>query len=139
MFELFSRTNPYHGEDADLVLEQICDRTINKRPVMPPACPLKMEDLFQQCVQWDPVRRPTAEAIDLLLRVEGSVKERVFRLEKLNRELAEANAKIASASASQLQHFACMSVRAETDDAVLSLWSELSVVLTLCDLFLTLA
>ena len=90
------------------MLEQICDRTVNKRPVMPVSCPLKMNDLFQECTRWDPMQRPSAEAIDLLLRVEGSVKERVFRLESLNQELAEANAKIASASAMQLQHFACM-------------------------------
>ena len=109
MYEIFSRQSPYEGEDSELVLEQICDRTVNKRPVMPINCPLKMNDLFQDCVRWDPLQRPSAEAIDLLMRVEGSVKERVFRLENLNRDLAEANAKIASASAMQLQHFACMS------------------------------
>ena len=76
---------------------------------MPVNCPLKMSELFAECVKWGPAERPTAEAIDLLLRVEGSVKERIFRLENLDRDLAEANAKIESASAMQLQHFACMS------------------------------
>lgn len=110
MFEIFSGKNPYEEElDTELVLEQICDRTINRRPTMPLSCPLKMVDLYEECLKWDPTARPTAEAIDLLLRVEGSVKERVFRLEKLNRELGEANAKIETASAMQLQHFACMS------------------------------
>eukprot|EP00977_Amphora_coffeiformis_P013940 scaffold3806_cov169-Amphora_coffeaeformis.AAC.16 len=109
MFEIFARSNPYDGEDADVVLEQICDVSINRRPVMPVNCPLKMCELFAECVKWDPAERPTAEAIDLLLRVEGSVKERIFRLENLNRDLAEANAKIETASAMQLQHFACMS------------------------------
>jgi guanylate cyclase len=104
MFEIFSRSNPYINErDPDIVLSQICDHGVNKRPTLPDSCPLKMVDLFEECVKWDPTARPTAEAIDLLLRVEGSVTERVYRLEALNRELAEANAKIASASAMQLE------------------------------------
>jgi serine/threonine protein kinase len=111
MFELFARLNPYEneGEDADRIIDQICNRSINMRPILPSTCSTKMQDLYRDCTDWDPAKRPTAEAADLLLRVEFSVKERVFTLEKLNRELAEANAKIASASAMQLQHFACMS------------------------------
>ena len=109
MFEIFARSNPYDGEDADETLEQICDRSINKRPILPVNCPIKICEMFAECVKWDPDERPTAEAIDLLLRVEGSVKERIFRLENLNRDLAQANSKIETASAMQLQHFACMS------------------------------
>ena len=61
------------------------------------------------CLFHNPDQRPKSEQLDVLLKVELKVKERTSRLEGLNRELEEANQKIASASAMQLQHFACMS------------------------------
>lgn len=64
---------------------------------------------MSDCFEHDPLLRPTAEQLDLALKVELKVKERTSRLEALNRELEKANQKIASASAMQLQHFACMS------------------------------
>ena len=64
---------------------------------------------MKNCLRHSPDQRPKSEQLDMMLKVELKVKERTSRLEGLNRELEEANQKIASASAMQLQHFACMS------------------------------
>ena len=84
------------------VLRAICDRKINKRPPVPPGCSFKVAELMKDCTHANPHKRPTAEQVDLALRVEGSVKERTSKLEQLNRELEEANKKIAMASSMQL-------------------------------------
>ncbi|KAG7340885.1 multi-sensor hybrid histidine kinase [Nitzschia inconspicua] len=109
LWEVYSRDNPFSGENHLDVLKQVCDPVIQKRPVIPRNCSYKIGELYMNCVAHDPKKRPTAEHIDLLLRVEGSVKERTNRLEQLNRELEEANQKIAESQRMQLEHFACMS------------------------------
>ncbi|KAG7373606.1 signal transduction histidine kinase [Nitzschia inconspicua] len=109
LWEVYSRDNPFSGENHSDVLKQVCDPVIQKRPVISRNCSYKMRELYMNCVAHDPKKRPTAEHIDLLLRVEGSVKERTNRLEQLNRELEEANQKIAESQRMQLEHFACMS------------------------------
>ena len=102
IYEVFSRENPYHGESHMEVLRAICDRKINKRPPVPPGCSFKVAELMKECTHANPSKRPTAEQVDLALRVEGSVKERTSKLEQLNKELEEANKKIAMASSMQL-------------------------------------
>lgn len=109
IYEMFSRENPYEGENHIEVLRAICDPRVNKRPPAPPGCSFKVADLMKECVHANPNKRPAAELIDVQLRVEGSVKERTSKLEQLNKELEEANKKIAIASSMQLEHFACMS------------------------------
>ena len=109
VYEIYSRKVPYEGEDHDKVISLICDPEVNKRPPVPQSCPPKMAKLMKDCLDANPSLRPSAEQLDLNLRVEQKVKERTCRLEALNGELAEANKKIAAASAMQLQHFACMS------------------------------
>jgi serine/threonine protein kinase/ABC-type phosphate/phosphonate transport system substrate-binding protein len=102
MFEIFSRADPYSGENHVEVLSGVCDPHIRKRPVMPPNCSYKTNELYRSCVAHNPCKRPTAESVDLCLRVEGSVKERTTRLE-------QANKKIEEAQKMQLEHIACMS------------------------------
>lgn len=102
IYEMFSRENPYEGECYNDVLRLVCDRKVNKRPSVPDTCPVRIAELMKDCVAAKPSARPTAEQLDLALRVEGSVKERVNKLEQLNKELAEANKKIAMASSMQL-------------------------------------
>lgn len=109
LYEVFSGQNPYEGENYAEVLKQICDPKVNKRPPIPDNCSIKIGELMKDCVSATPHFRPTAEHIDLTLRVEGSVKERVCKLEKLNNDLAVANTRIEEASKMQLEHFACMS------------------------------
>lgn len=109
LYEVYSGKIPYEREDPDEVIRQVCDPVIDKRPPTPKQCPPKAAKLMKDCLQRNPCSRPTSEQIDLQVRVEVTVNERTSKLEALNRELAEANSKIASASTLQLQHFACMS------------------------------
>ena len=109
LYEVYAQEDPYPGEDTDEVLRQVCDPTIDKRPPIPDAAPARLAELMKECIVRDPSKRPTAEQVDLLLRVEENVLERTNRLETLNKNLAQANEKIASASAMQLEHFASMS------------------------------
>jgi len=102
IYEIYSRKDPYEGEDYPEVLRQICDPRINKRPPVPENCSIKLAEMMNECLAAKPAARPTAAQIDLALKVEGSVKERVTKLEQLNTELAEANKKIALASSTQL-------------------------------------
>ncbi|KAL3902362.1 MAG: hypothetical protein SGILL_010853, partial [Bacillariaceae sp.] len=108
LYEVYSREIPYEGENYLDVLKQVCDPVIQKRPAIPHGCSYKVGEVFMNCVAHDPKVRPTAEHVDLILRVEGSVKERTTRLEQLNKDLEVANKKIALASEMQLEHFACM-------------------------------
>jgi serine/threonine protein kinase len=107
--EIFSGHPPYEGECYDEVMRQVCDPLIKKRPPLPLNCPPKVAVLMTDCLMHAPNERPSAEQLNLVLKVELKVKERTTRLEALNRDLEGANHKIASASAMQLQHFAIMS------------------------------
>jgi serine/threonine protein kinase/ABC-type phosphate/phosphonate transport system substrate-binding protein len=109
IYESYSGRSPYDGERYDQVVRQVCDPLIKKRPPIPLHCPPKVAKLMMNCLMHNPDERPSAEQLDLALKVELKVKERTSRLEALNRDLEDANTKIASASAMQLQHFACMS------------------------------
>jgi len=109
MFEVLSREVPYHGEDHETVLKDVCNLTRNKRPKLPNDCSERVVKMYKQCVDGHPENRPTAEQLDLFLKVEQKVAEETDTLEATNKELEKANRKIASAAALQLQHFACMS------------------------------
>ena len=102
LYEVFSGQNPYEGENYHDVLKQVCDPKLNKRPPIPDNCSIKIGELIKDCVSATPHFRPTAEQIDLTLRVEGSVKARVCKLEQLNNDLADANTRIEEASKMQL-------------------------------------
>ena len=102
IYEAYTRRTPYEGEEPDKVIKAIIDPSMNKRPTVPPNCSARVAEMMKECLVLNPNDRPTSEQVDLSLRIEGGVKERTTRLEKLNSELAEANKKIASASAMQL-------------------------------------
>ena len=109
IYEIYSGRPPYEGERYSDVVKQVCNPKINKRPPVPLHCPSKVAKLMNECFARDPLERPSAEYVDMTLKVEMKVKERTSRLEALNADLAIANNKIASSSAMQLQHFASMS------------------------------
>jgi serine/threonine protein kinase len=109
IYEIYSGQIPYENERYDEVMRLVCDPLIRKRPPVPVECPPKIAKLMMDCLMHSPNERPKAEQLDLMLKVELKVNERTSRLQALNRDLEEANHKIASASEIQLQHFACMS------------------------------
>ena len=109
VYEIYSGRLPYEHEKYDEVIRLVCDPLLKKRPPVPLECPPKIAKLMNDCLTHSPNERPNAEQLDLIFKVELKVNERTSRLEALNRDLEEANHKIASASSLQLQHFACMS------------------------------
>ena len=43
LYEIYSRRDPYAGENADEVLKAVADRMINKRPPVPTNCPAEIQ------------------------------------------------------------------------------------------------
>lgn len=109
IYEIYSGTVPYEGQRYDEVIRNVCDPHIMKRPPVPNRCSPKVAKLLKECLSHNPEERPSADQLDVALKVELKVKERTTRLEQLNRDLEDANQRIASASALQVEHFACMS------------------------------
>lgn len=109
LYEVYSRQNPYEGEDYEQVLEDVCDPAVSKRPPVPTLCPHNIASLYTGCLEMNPEARPTAQDIDTTLQAEGTIQGRVFRIEALNRDLVESNKRINSEQATQLAHFASMS------------------------------
>jgi serine/threonine protein kinase len=69
LYEVFSRKDPYEGENHRDVLRMIADKKINKRPPVPRSCPPKAAELMQKCLQGEPGDRPAAEEIDAVLKL----------------------------------------------------------------------
>jgi len=76
LYELYSRQDPYEGENPTRVLDEIVDKKINKRPPVPEGCPAKIAEIMKECVDANPEKRPTFEEIDL----------RIMRLDSENVE-----------------------------------------------------
>ena len=68
LFEVYSRQDPYEGEDYDTVMEQIKDPLINKRPPVPTDCPPQIKTVMSNCLLGDPSQRPDFGEIDQLLK-----------------------------------------------------------------------
>jgi serine/threonine protein kinase len=69
MYEVFSRKDPYEGENHTEALRQIGDKKINKRPPVPPSCPPEAAELMTKCLQGEPADRPTARDVDKALKL----------------------------------------------------------------------
>ena len=68
LYEVYSRKDPYEGEDHLEVLRQVADPAVNKRPQVPMACPPKVASIMTDCLVPDPNKRPSFEELDLRLR-----------------------------------------------------------------------
>ena len=68
LYEVFSRKDPYEGEDAKEVLKLVADASANKRPPIPKDCPPQIEGLMSDCQVEDPEERPTFEEIDMRIK-----------------------------------------------------------------------
>ena len=64
IYEVLSGKEPYAGERMMQVLKKVADRSINKRPPIPPNCPTELENLMKGCLSGEPWKRPTAEEVD---------------------------------------------------------------------------
>ena len=68
LYELYSRKDPYEGEDSTEVLKLIVDERVSKRPPVPVGCPPKVAEIMSECLERNPEKRPTFEEIDLRIQ-----------------------------------------------------------------------
>lgn len=68
LYEVFSRKDPYHGEDVSQVLRDLVNPRKNKRPPVPPACPAVVTPLYTDCIGEEPDLRPGFDEIDMRIR-----------------------------------------------------------------------
>ena len=96
LYEVYSRSDPYKGEDPKEVLEAVTDRHANpkKRPLVPGACPAWVGALMTDCICEDPSDRPQFEEIDKRLKrataeiVEPDQNDSMFRRDPRERKLS---------------------------------------------------
>ena len=77
IYEIYSGRPPYEGEEYEKVIEAICDPMVMKRPIAPVHCPAKIATLMKECLQHKPESRPLTSDLDLNLKVELKVNERI--------------------------------------------------------------
>ncbi|CAB9516536.1 activated protein kinase catalytic subunit alpha-1 [Seminavis robusta] len=68
LYEVFSRKDPYEGEDPKEVLKLVADPNIHKRPPVPKDCPPLIEGLMSDCLVQDPQERPTFEEVNMRVK-----------------------------------------------------------------------
>uniref|UniRef100_A0A7S1Y4G3 Guanylate cyclase n=1 Tax=Grammatophora oceanica TaxID=210454 RepID=A0A7S1Y4G3_9STRA len=68
LYEVYSRKDPYEGEDHLEVLKLVCDPNVNKRPPIPQGSPSEIASLMSDCLVESPGARPTFEELDLRLK-----------------------------------------------------------------------
>jgi guanylate cyclase len=68
LYEVYSRKDPYDGEDAMEVLRLVADQGICKRPPVPENCTAQVHSLIADCIVDDREKRPTFEEIDTRLK-----------------------------------------------------------------------
>lgn len=68
LYEVFSRKDPYHGEDVSQVLRDVANPRKKKRPRIPLACPPAVVPLYTDCIGEDPELRPGFDEIDMRIK-----------------------------------------------------------------------
>lgn len=66
LYEVYSRRDPYEGEDSKAILRQIAEE--GKRPPFPHNMCDKVKSLMSDCVEDDPSKRPSFEELDTRLK-----------------------------------------------------------------------
>ena len=66
--EVYSRKDPYEGEDPMLVLKEVADKTIQKRPATPKNCPSQIQSMISDCLVDTAENRPSFEELDIRLK-----------------------------------------------------------------------
>lgn len=64
LYEVYSRKDPYHGEDLGEALRLVQDPAVNKRPPVPPTMPPAIVALMCDCLMPNPSSRPSFDEID---------------------------------------------------------------------------
>ena len=70
LYEVYSRRDPYEGEDPDEILGLIADAAIQKRPTTPAVMPPQLQSMMAECLRDNAARRPTFEELDIRMKRE---------------------------------------------------------------------
>ena len=69
LYEIYARKTPYHGEDDhDMILNEICDPMVNRRPVVPSTMSNRVAALMHDCLVANPDERPSMNEIASRIR-----------------------------------------------------------------------
>ena len=68
LYEVYSRREPYEGEDLQSALQLVADKSVQKRPEIPSEWPTEMANLIRSCIVDDSNERPNAQDVDLYLK-----------------------------------------------------------------------
>jgi guanylate cyclase len=68
LYEVYSRKDPYEGEDPAEVLRLVADKSIAKRPCIPDGCPAHVQSLMNDCLVDCADQRPQFDEIDTRLK-----------------------------------------------------------------------
>ena len=68
LIEVYSRKDPYEGEDPSTVLKEVADKAIRKRPKIGGNCPSQIQSMITDCLVDDAGSRPNFEEIDTRLK-----------------------------------------------------------------------
>ena len=98
LYEVYSRKDPYEGEQFAKVIAGVCDTKKNKRPPVPHGCPETVATIMKECVDGNANARPSFEELDLRLKrlnvesVEpGEMPLSAARSKKMKRDLQNAD------------------------------------------------
>lgn len=65
---MYSRREPYEGEDMEEVLRLVIDKSVHKRPPVPKNMPQQIRSIMSDCVEADPNKRPTLSELGTRLK-----------------------------------------------------------------------
>merc|ERR1711862_1011633 len=69
LYEVYSKQDPYDGENVADVLKDVMNKHVNKRPSpIPSNMPPTVSEIMKGCVDPDPNERPSFETLDLILK-----------------------------------------------------------------------
>jgi len=90
LYEVYSRKDPYVGENYKEVLKLIADQVVSKRPPVPPSCPQLVVSIMKECLVDEASKRPSFEELDQRLkRLDPSTVEPGKMIMSLQRQKAE--------------------------------------------------
>lgn len=68
LYEVYSRKDPYDGEEPKEVLRLVADKRVNKRPPVPKDMPAPIQSLMADCLVEIPEARPSFQELDQRLK-----------------------------------------------------------------------
>jgi serine/threonine protein kinase len=68
LYEVYSRRDPYEGENISEALTLVADKTTQKRPLVPSNMPAQIQSIMTEALQDDADKRPSFDEVDMRLK-----------------------------------------------------------------------